>query len=395
VVAWDKALERSWLSRERSSFTKLFGSPKLTISSRRSASARPTPRRMGACDDLRGMQRFASSNGLERSSSPRGGESDQVFSWRNVATRVEFPAKWSVIAAVALICGQAFGQQAIAPPKLTASAVFVLNADTGEPLYHKNENQAVRILSITKLITAYVLVERLGGQLSDPVTITQAYLAGGSTAGLRKGDVWSLADLLYGMLLVSGNDAALAIADHVGRTILFQEKRHGSSIKRFVQEMRSAAAALGAQHTQFADPYGLSPSNVATARDVGLMGRTIFRDARLLPFWRCARRTLSIGGPETRTVTLNSTIEMIGEDDIIGAKTGSHVSKNIYHLVVGWRAPNGQTIVAVVLGSADHPSRYNDMRAILAALPHDFPELAEPAASSGAASQDSGVSGCL
>jgi D-alanyl-D-alanine carboxypeptidase len=90
------------------------------------------------------------------------------------------------IAAVALICGQAFGQQAIAPPKVTASAVFVLNADTGQPLYHKNENQAVRILSVTKWINAYVLVQRLGGQLSDAVTITQAHHVGGSTAGLRK-----------------------------------------------------------------------------------------------------------------------------------------------------------------------------------------------------------------
>jgi serine-type D-Ala-D-Ala carboxypeptidase (penicillin-binding protein 5/6) len=188
------------------------------------------------------------------------------------------------------------------------------------------------------------------------------------------------------MLLVSGNDAALAIADHVGRAILIQEKKRGSSIKRFVQEMRSAAAALGATHTQFADPYGLSPSNVSTARDVGLIGSTVFRDESLLPFWRCAQRTLSVGGPNARTVTLTSTIEMIGEDDIVGAKTGSHVSKNIYHLVVGWRAPHGQTIVAVVLGSADHPSRYNDMRAILAALPRDFPELAAPAAGAALAS---------
>ena len=92
------------------------------------------------------------------------------------------------IAAIALIGGQAFGQQAIAPPKVTASAVYVLNADTGQPLYRKGENKAFRILSITKLITAYVLVQRLGGQLSDAVTITEAHLAPGSTAGLRKGD---------------------------------------------------------------------------------------------------------------------------------------------------------------------------------------------------------------
>ena len=148
------------------------------------------------------------------------------------------------IAALVLFGGQAFGQQAIAPPNVTASAVFVLNADTGQSLYQKNENKAFRILSITKLITAYVLVQRLGGQLSDTVAITQAHLVPGSTAGLRKDDVWTLENLLYGMLLVSGNDAALAVADHVGRTILAEEKNRGSSIKRFVQEMRELLALV-------------------------------------------------------------------------------------------------------------------------------------------------------
>ena len=233
---------------------------------------------------------------------------------------------------------------------MTASAVYVLNADTGQTLYQKNESKVFRILSITKLVTAYVLTQRAGGQLDDSVTITQADLVPGSTAGLRKGDVWTLENLLYGMLLVSGNDAAIAIADHVGKTMLAEEKKRGSSIKRFVQEMRSTAIALGAKNTQFADPYGISPSDVSTARDVGVMGRTIFRDERLLPFWRCAQRTLSIGGPNARTITLTSTIEMLGEENILGAKTGSHVGNNIYNLVVAWRAPNGQTIVAVVLG---------------------------------------------
>ncbi len=296
----------------------------------------------------------------------------------------------AALAALLLFGGEAFGEAAIAPPEVTASAVYVLNADTGQTLYQKNESKVFRILSITKLVTAYVLMQRAGGQLDDSVTITQADLVPGSTAGLRKGDVWTLENLLYGMLLVSGNDAALAIADHVGKTMLAEEKKRGSSIKRFVQEMKSTAIALGAKNTQFADPYGISPSDVSTARDVGVMGRTIFRDERLLPFWRCAQRTLSIGGPNARTVTLTSTIEMLGEENILGAKTGSHVGKNIYNLVVAWRAPNGQTIVAVVLGAADHPSRYNDMRTILAALPHDFPELAEPATSSIAG----GPSGC-
>jgi len=290
--------------------------------------------------------------------------------------RPRFDRAWSrslaslALAATLLIGGQAFAQAAKAPPEVTASSVFVVNADTGQVLYAKNPDKVFRILSITKLITAYLLMQRLGGELSDQVTIAQADLVPGSTAGLRKGDVWSLQDLLYGMLLVSGNDAALAIADYT------------DSIKRFVQAMRPTAVALGAKHSQFADPYGLSPSNVSTARDVGAIGSTVFRDERLLPFWQCARRTVSIGGPQARTVAINSTIEMLGDDNIVGAKTGSHVGRSIYHLVVGWRAPNGQTIVAAVLGAADHPSRYNDMRAILAALPQDFPELAQPATSS-------------
>ena len=164
------------------------------------------------------------------------------------------------------------------------------------------------------------------------------------------------------------------------RRPLHKEKKKGSPIKRFVQEMRTTAEALGATRTQFADPYGLSPSNVSTARDVALIGSTVFRDPQLLPFWQCAKRMLEIGGPNARTIPLVSTIGLIGEVDIVGAKTGSHLGKNIYHLVVGWRAPNGQTIVAVVLGSTSHLARYDDMQAILAALPHDFPELAVPAA---------------
>ena len=154
--------------------------------------------------------------------------------------------------------------------------------------------------------------------------------------------------------------------------------------------MGSAATALGARTARFADPYGLSPANVATARDVGLIAANIFTDLRLLPAWQCTARKLNIGGPAGRSVTLKTTLEILGEDNVIGAKTGSHVGKNIYNLVTAWRAPNGQTIVAVVLGAASHASRYKDMRTILAALPNDFSELAEPV--TGAAHQNGNVS---
>jgi D-alanyl-D-alanine carboxypeptidase len=101
-----------------------------------------------------------------------------------------------LIATVAYVSSFAFGREAIAPPQVTATSVYVVNADTGQPLYRKNENETFWILSITKLVTGYVAVERMSGQLSDTVTITQGDLTSGARAGLRKGDVWTLQDLL-------------------------------------------------------------------------------------------------------------------------------------------------------------------------------------------------------
>jgi serine-type D-Ala-D-Ala carboxypeptidase (penicillin-binding protein 5/6) len=281
------------------------------------------------------------------------------------------------------------------PPEVTATSVFVMNAETGHILYSKNPDKVFRILSLTKLVTAYVLMDRMGDRLSETVTINWPHLTTGSSAGLKRRDVWSLQNLLYGMALVSGNDASLAIADRVGQDLLAQENKKGDStvaIKRFVEEMRSAATALGAGQAGFADPYGLSPANVATARDMGIVAAHIFTDRRLLPAWACTERVLQIDGPNARTVTLKTTIEILGEGTVIGAKTGSHVSQNIYNLVTAWRAPNGETIVGVVLGSASHPARSDDMRATMAALPRDFPSLAEPV--TGAAASGTAASGC-
>ena len=292
----------------------------------------------------------------------------------------------AIVAAVALIAlalegGSVMAQQALAPPPVTAASVFVMNAETGQVLYQKDPDKVFRILSLTKLVTAYVLVDRMGDRLSESMTINWPHLTSGSSAGLKRRDIWSLQDLLYGMVLVSGNDASLAIADCVGHALLDQENKKGDSAKsisRFVEEMRATARALGASHADFADPYGLSPANVATARDMGIIAANVFTDRRLLPAWACTTRDLHIQGPNARTVTLRTTIEILGEGSVIGAKTGSHVSKNIYNLVTAWLAPNGETIVGVVLGSASHPARYDDMRAIMAALPRDFPALAEP-----------------
>ncbi len=297
-----------------------------------------------------------------------------------MSPRLRFSFAVPPLLLAAALGGAAVGaEQPLAPPKVAAASVFVINADTGQTLYAKNPDKSYHILSLTKLITGYVLVQRMGLQLDETVAIKQTHLRPGSTAGLRKDDVWSLQDLLYGAMLVSGNDASVAIADHVGAAMLAAEGKKGNPSARFVEAMRAEAAALGTKQTKFADPYGLSPANVSTAREVGIIAATAFRDARLLPAWQCTERSLKIGGPNARNVALKTTIEMLGEDGVVAGKTGSHAGNKMFNLALAWVAPNGQTIAIVVLGSPSNAARYKDARAIIAALPRDFPELAVPA----------------
>src|SRR5262245_14783977 len=107
---------------------------------------------------------------------------------------------------LSLVSGQALAETE--PPSVTAASLFVLDANSGETLYHKGGGKPAPLHSLTKLMTAYVLVGAMGDKLSEAVTIMPKHLTTGATAGLRKGDVWTLSDLLAGMLLVSGNDAA-------------------------------------------------------------------------------------------------------------------------------------------------------------------------------------------
>ncbi|XSG83470.1 MAG: D-alanyl-D-alanine carboxypeptidase family protein [Methyloligella sp. ZOD6] len=295
-----------------------------------------------------------------------------------------FPRLKAIAGLTVLVCLLvAYAPEAFAaapPAGVKAKAVYAMNADTGEVYYEKNPDERYRMLSITKLLTASVLMDLLQGDLSDRLTVEQGDLAPGSSAELKPGDVWSVEDLLYGMLLVSGNDASNAIARYGGSIMLAMEGQGGNGTQRFLQAMRNKARNLGATHTEIADPHGMSRYNLSNARDLALLGANAFRDPRLLPYWQCTRRTVQIGGPNPRTKQMKDIIEIVGEPGIVGAKTGSYFSKGLYNLIVGWRAPNGQTVVIVVLGAPSHPARYDDVRAIIDALPRDYPALTRPAA---------------
>ncbi|MBI5126439.1 MAG: D-alanyl-D-alanine carboxypeptidase [Candidatus Taylorbacteria bacterium] len=148
------------------------------------------------------------------------------------------------------------GEMEIGPkiPEVTAGAYIVTNLTTGKVLVQKNADKVLPIASISKLYTAVVTRESLDSR--KVVTIDADILATeGATAGFKKDEKISVANLLYPLLMVSSNDAAEALAASAGRTA-------------FVAAMNNLAASIGATGTRFADPSGLSQFNVSTAREL-------------------------------------------------------------------------------------------------------------------------------
>ncbi|MCS6802943.1 MAG: D-alanyl-D-alanine carboxypeptidase family protein [Chloroflexota bacterium] len=153
--------------------------------------------------------------------------------------------------------------RAAGPPAVGATEVAVLDAATGRLLYGKNERAPVHPASLTKMVTALVALEV--GRLDDLVAIdVDARAMPRSTVmGLRPGMILPLEDLLYGLMLPSGNDAALAIARHLA-----------GSEAAFVAMMNHRVHQMGLQQTHFVNPHGLDhPYHLSTAEDLARIAR--------------------------------------------------------------------------------------------------------------------------
>ena len=153
-------------------------------------------------------------------------------------------------------------------PPVYATAAYLLDADTGATLYAHNPFMHLPVLSTTKLMTAVLAVEH--GNLDQRITITPAIArdinqpgADKSLFGIKKGETYTLRDLLYGLILVSSNDAAVAIAAGVA-----------GDIPHFVAEMNQRAQQLGMHDTHYMNPHGLlQTGHYSSAHDLAVLGR--------------------------------------------------------------------------------------------------------------------------
>lgn len=146
---------------------------------------------------------------------------------------------------------------------VSAYSAILIEQKTGRVLYEKKAHEPQRIASITKIMTAIIAIE--SGDLTDRVKISkQASRAEGSSIYLKPGEEVTLEDLVYGLMLRSGNDAAVAIAEHVG-----------GSLEGFVYLMNEKAQQLGMENTMFANPHGLDDheDHYSTAYDMALLTR--------------------------------------------------------------------------------------------------------------------------
>lgn len=224
--------------------------------------------------------------------------------------------------------------------EVSATACVLMDADTGAVLYEKAAHERMGIASTTKLMTALVALER--GRLSDEITVTAAHMAEGSSMYLRAGERLTLEELLCGLLLCSGNDAALAVTECAG------------GLEPFVRLMNEKAAALGMCDSSFANPNGLDdPAHYSTAYDMALLGCAAAAEPTLLRL--ASTRSMTIGG---RSLTNHN--KLLGRmEGCLGLKTG--YTKAAGRTLVSCAEHGGHRLVAVTLRDGDD---WNDHEAL-------------------------------
>ena len=243
------------------------------------------------------------------------------------------------------------GTLADTAPALTAPAAYVVNLDTNIVVYEKNSETPLSAASLTKMMTTLLLLENYQDQL-DTISLTAPshiydliweQSTNASTADIRRGETHSLRNLLYAMLLPSGNEAAYIVADYMG----------GGSIDSFVAMMNDEAKAVGCTGTTFVDPCGLNPNNITTARDAYLILRAltaydIFATVVGTPTYDMGTNDRYV---TPGTYILQNTDKLVTNssyhrDYTKGGKTGS---LGEWQNFAGWHSQDGESYISVLL----------------------------------------------
>ena len=231
----------------------------------------------------------------------------------------------------------------VASAQNAVSAVLLMDADSGEILYSENERARMEIASTTKILTAITVIEH-----SDIFRICEVPAAAigveGSSIYLRKGEKWRILDLLYGLMLRSGNDAAVALAVLTA-----------GSVEKFSEQMNETARKAGATGSNFVNPHGLhDPDHYCTALDLARITRyalhcEIFAEICKTKKHVCEKE--SSDGKNEKEVFYNKNKLLASYPYATGVKTG--YTKHSGRCLVSSAEKEGKRLICVVLNVYD------------------------------------------
>lgn len=244
------------------------------------------------------------------------------------------------------------------PPKINAESSILIDANTGQVLYSKDENAKHFPASTTKILTALVVLDNTN--LKDVVTIGHnPPFADGSSIGLKEGEKFTVETLLTGLLLESGNDCAEALAEHVG-----------GSIKNFAKMMNEKAKELGCTDSNFENPSGL-PNNkhVTTAHDLALIMRAALDNPNYIKISRIVSTQLPASNLDGEKRWVNNHNYLLNKNSkyyykyTLAGKSGyTDVARHTF-VISGEK--NGERLIAVFLKANDKVKNYKDMANLL------------------------------
>ena len=226
--------------------------------------------------------------------------------------------------------------ETIKEPDVNSRACVVIDRKTNCVLFGKNENTKKKMASTTKIMTATIIIEKCN--LSDTIEISKkAAGTGGSRLGLKTGDKITVLDLLYGLMLRSGNDAAVALAEYAG-----------GDINGFAELMNAKALELGLTNTHFETPHGLdSNEHYTTAYELALLSNYALNNPTFAKIVGTKNYTITINGSPK---ALSNTNELLGNmEGVYGIKTGFTNGAN--RCLVTACKRNNIDIICVVLGA--------------------------------------------
>lgn len=285
------------------------------------------------------------------------------------ARRLRFLAVFAISISSVLATGvvTAAPAEALVRPSITALSGFVMDRDTGETLYAKSADTERLTGSTTKIMTAKVVLSQPNLDLDATVTVKQAYSDyvvshGASTAHLVVGDEVTVRQLLYGMMLPSGCDAAFALADTFGTG-----STRAARVKSFLAKMNGTAKRLGMTNSHFDSFDGIGQgSNYSTARDLTKLAASAMKNATFRAIvktrWYTATTTTRQGGTRTMDAWRN-TNTLLGWNGTLGIKTGS--GRSAKYCMVFAAKMNGKSVLGAVLTSSTAAGREADVKKLI------------------------------